>query len=37
MRVNKKKKQISPSDNTQLDGWIVIVEFETPKSKIVKK
>lgn len=37
MRVNKKKKQISSSDKTKLDGWVIVVEFETPKSKIVKK
>jgi len=37
MRVNKKKEQITPSDKTKLDGWIVVVEFEKPKSKIVKK
>lgn len=37
MRVTKKKKQIKASDDTQLDGWIVIVEFSTPKTKIIKK
>lgn len=37
MRVNKKKKQITPSDNTKLPGWIIVVEFSGPKSKIVKK
>lgn len=37
MRINKKKKQISPSDNTKLEGWISVVEFSTPKTKIIKK
>ena len=37
MRIGKKKKQISVSDYTRLPGWIVVVEFSTPKSKIVKK
>ena len=37
MRVNRKKKQISPSDKSKLPGWIIVVEFGTPKSKIVKK
>lgn len=37
MRIQQKKKQIAASDNTELPGWIVIVEFATPKSKIIKK
>ncbi|MEM8526124.1 MAG: hypothetical protein AAGG68_15905 [Bacteroidota bacterium] len=37
MRFGKKKKQITVSDHLQLPGWIVVVEFSTPKSKIVKK
>ena len=37
MRINQKKKQITPSDNTELPGWVIVVEFSTPKSKIVKK
>jgi len=37
MRINKKKKQIAQSDNTKLEGWISVVEFSTPKTKIIKK
>ncbi len=37
MRVNKKKKQIQLSDSSKLEGWIVVVEFSSPKSKIIKK
>jgi len=37
MRVNKKKKQISPSDKSNLPGWVIVIEFGTPKSKIEKK
>jgi len=37
MRVNKKKKQMSPSDKSNLPGWVIVVEFGTPKSKIAKK
>jgi hypothetical protein len=37
MRIKLKKKQISASDDTGLPGWIAIVEFSLPKSKIVKK
>lgn len=37
MRINKKKKQISPTDKTKLEGWISVVEFSTPKTKIIKK
>jgi len=37
MRVNKKKKQITASDSTKLDGWICIVEFSKPTSKLIKK
>jgi len=37
MRVYKKKNQIAQSDNTKLAGWISVVEFSTPKTKIIKK
>jgi hypothetical protein len=37
MRVNQKKKQMIPSDSTFLPGWVVVVEFGTPKSTIVRK
>lgn len=37
MRINKKKKQIAQSDSTKLEGWISVVEFSTPKTKIIKK
>lgn len=37
MRVGRKRKQMKVSDYLQLQGWIVVVEFSTPKSKIVKK
>ena len=37
MRIGRKKKQISVSDYLELPGWIVDVEFSTPKSKIIKK
>ncbi len=37
LRMYRKKKQISASDKTGLPGWIAIVEFSTPKSKIIKK
>lgn len=37
MRIGKKKKQITVSDNLGLPGWIIVVEFSTPKSKIIKK
>jgi len=37
MRVGRKRKQMKASDHLDLQGWIVIVEFSTPKSKIIKK
>lgn len=37
MRVSRKKKQMKVSDHVNLVGWIVVVEFSAPKSKIVKK
>lgn len=37
MRVGRKKKQMEVSDHVNLTGWIVVVEFSTPKSKIVQK
>lgn len=37
MRVAQKKKQMKPSDHSQLPGWIIVCEFSTPKSKIVRK
>lgn len=37
MRIERKKKQITASDNTKLPGWIMVVEFSTPKTKIIKK
>ena len=37
MRIKQKKKQITKSDFLRLPGWIIVVEFSTPKSKIVKK
>jgi len=37
MRIGKKRKQMKVSDHTNLNGWIIVVEFSTPKSKIVKK
>lgn len=37
MRINRKKKQMVASDNTKLEGWISVVEFSTPTTKIIKK
>lgn len=37
MRIGQKKRQITSSDITNLPGWIIVVEFMTPKSKIIKK
>lgn len=37
MRVKLKKKQITASDGTGLPGWVVAVEFGTPKTIIEKK
>ena len=37
MRIGKKKKQMKVSDYSELPGWIAVVEFSSPKSKIVKK
>ncbi len=37
MRVQLKARQIAASDGTGLPGFVAIVEFGTPKSKIVKK
>lgn len=37
MRVGKKKVQMTASDESGFPGWIVVVEFSIPKSKIVKK
>ena len=33
----EKKKQIRLSDASKLSGWIVVVEFSEPQSKIIKK
>lgn len=37
MRIGKKRKQMHPTDHLELTGWIIVVEFKTPKSKIEKK
>ncbi|GEM_PF-1855639 len=37
MRIGQKKRQITTSDGTNLPGWVIVVEFNTPKSKIIKK
>ena len=37
MRIGKKRRQVSSSDTTDLPAWIIVVEFTTPKSKIIKK
>lgn len=37
MRIGQKKRQITSSDKPNLPGWIIVVEFTTPKSKIIKK
>ncbi|MCO6479928.1 MAG: hypothetical protein J5I94_25045 [Phaeodactylibacter sp.] len=37
MRIGKKRNQMAASDDLKLPGWIVIVEFSAPKSKIAKK
>jgi hypothetical protein len=37
MRVGQKKKQMKSSDHSQLPGWVIVVEFSTPKTKIVRK
>lgn len=37
MRVNQKKKQSKKTDDTLLPVYITVVEFSTPKAKIIKK
>lgn len=36
-RVNKKRKQTQPTDNTSLPAFIAIVEFSEPQSHLVQK
>lgn len=36
-RITRKKDQIAASDHTLLPGWIIVTEFFSPKSKIIKK
>jgi hypothetical protein len=37
MRINQKKKQSKKTDDTLLPVYIAVVEFSTPKAKIIKK
>ena len=36
-RVNQKLLQVSPTDETKLPAYIVVVEFSKPQSKVIKK
>lgn len=37
MRIQKKRKQLEASDDSNLPGWVSVVEFGTPKLKFVEK
>ena len=37
MRIGQKRKQMSIENESSLEGWISVVEFQTPKSKFIKK
>ena len=36
-RVNEKLKQVAPSDSSDLPAYVVVVEFGSPLSQVVKK